>query len=354
MQVKAFFHEPTFTLTYVVYDAVSRDAVVIDPVLDFDPLTWRTSTTSADQIMSFVHAHGLRVHWILDTHAHADHLSGMDVLANALQARTAIGAPITVVQEIFQQIYNLPELATDGRQFDMLVEDGQVLTAGTLSIKALHTPGHTPACVSYLIEDAVFTGDALFMPDYGTGRCDFPRGDAVMLYHSVVDTLYTLPPETRVFVGHDYLPGGRSLAYQTTIGESRARNVQLRTGISCADFVAFRRHRDASLDPPRLILQSLQVNIAAGRLPAPEADGRRYLKMPLDFLGSAARVAPSPQPVSYTASRGDLPNPPALDDFDDSESGPDAIHRQHLARGSTPPGPGPDSPPGCPPDLPRL
>jgi glyoxylase-like metal-dependent hydrolase (beta-lactamase superfamily II) len=286
MQVRAFFHEPTFTLTYVVYDAVSRDAVVIDPVLDFDPFTWRTSTTSADQVMFFVREHGLRVHWILDTHAHADHLSGMDVLEKALQARTAIGARITVVQETFKQIYNLPELATDGRQFDTLLEDGQVLDAGALAITALHTPGHTPACMSYLIGDAVFTGDALFMPDYGTGRCDFPRGDAVMLYDSVVNKLYTLPPETRVFVGHDYLPGGRPLAYETTIGESREGNVQLRNGTTCADFVTFRRHRDALLAPPKLILQSLQVNIEAGRLPAPEANGRRYLKMPLDFLGS--------------------------------------------------------------------
>lgn len=329
MQVRAFFHEPTFTLTYVVYDAVSRDAVVIDPVLDFDPLTWSTSTASADQIVAFVREHGLHVHWILDTHAHADHLSGMDVLENALQARTAIGARITEVQETFKQIYDLPELATDGRQFDTLVEDGQVLTAGTLSIKAMHTPGHTPACASYLIHDAVFTGDALFMPDYGTGRCDFPRGDAAMLYDSVVNKLYALPPETRVFVGHDYLPGGRPLAYETTIGESREHNVQLRVGITCADFVAFRRHRDASLDPPKLILQSLQVNIEAGRLPAPEANGRRYLKMPLDFLGGATRVVPSPRPLGYTAPRGDLPDP---------DSPADALHRPHLARGSDPPG----------------
>jgi glyoxylase-like metal-dependent hydrolase (beta-lactamase superfamily II) len=336
MQVKAFFHEPTFTLTYVVHDPTSRDAVVIDPVLDFDPLTWRTSTASADQIVSFVRAHDLRVHWILDTHAHADHLSGMDVLANALQARTAIGARITAVQEAFKHIFDLPELATDGRQFDTLVEDGQVLAAGTLSIAAIHTPGHTPACVSYRIGDAVFTGDALFMPDYGTGRCDFPGGDAAALYHSVVDRLYTLPPATRVFVGHDYQPGGRPLACETTIGASRAHNVQLRAGITCADFVTFRRHRDAALDPPRLILQSLQVNIDAGRLPAPAASGRRYLKMPLDLLTRAAQAAPSPAPPGcYTAPRDDLPA---------SVPSPDAPPGRHLARGSDPhgwlPGPG--------------
>jgi glyoxylase-like metal-dependent hydrolase (beta-lactamase superfamily II) len=285
MQVRAFFDEPTSTLTYVAYDPVSRDAVVIDPLLDFDPLTWRTSTTSLGHVVDFVREHELRVHWILDTHAHADHLSGMDALQRALGAPTAIGARITVVQETCKEIYDLPELPADGRQFDRLLEDGDVLQAGALAVRALHTPGHTPACMSYLLRDAVFTGDALFMPDYGTGRADFPRGDAATLYDSILHKLYTLPDDTRVFVGHDYLPGGRPLEYETTIRESRERNIQLRQGTTKADFIAFRRQRDATLTPPRLILQSLQVNIDAGRLPAPAANGMRYLKLPLDFLG---------------------------------------------------------------------
>lgn len=285
MQVRAFFDEPTFTMTYVAYDPVSRDAVVIDPVLDFDPLTWRTSTASVEAVVAFVREHELRVHWILDSHAHADHLSGMDALKRLIGAPTAIGARITLVQETFRTIYDLPELPADGRQFDRLIEDRDVIQAGTLAIEALHTPGHTPACMSYRIRDAVFTGDALFMPDYGTGRCDFPRGDAGALYDSVMNRLYTLPDDTRVFVGHDYLPGGRPLAYETTIGESREKNVQLRAGTTRADFIAFRRQRDATLAPPRLILQSLQVNIQAGRLPPPAPNGVRYLKIPIDFLG---------------------------------------------------------------------
>ncbi|WP_428265819.1 MBL fold metallo-hydrolase [Haliangium sp.] len=285
MQVKAFFDEPTFTLTYVVYDPESRDAVVIDPVLDFDPLTWRTSTASAEAVIEFVRAHQLDVKWILDTHAHADHLTGMDALKHRLEAPTAIGERITLVQETFKQIYHLGDVPTDGRQFDALLGDGEVLPAGSFAVKALHTPGHTPACMSYLIGDMVFTGDALFMPDYGTGRCDFPRGDAEALYDSVTTKLYTLPAPTRVFVGHDYLPGGRELAYETTIGDSLEHNVQLRAGTTKADFVAFRHTRDSSLAPPKLILQSLQVNIVAGRLPSPEDNGVSYFKIPINFLG---------------------------------------------------------------------
>ena len=285
MEVKAFFDEPTFTLTYVAYDPDTRDAVVIDPVLALDALTWRTSTAAVDRVVDFVRVNRLRVHWILDTHAHADHLSGMDAIKRVLHAPTAIGARITAVQEVFKDIYDLPDFPADGRQFDRLLEDRDVIHAGKLAIEAMHTPGHTPACLSYLIGDAVFTGDALFMPDYGTGRADFPGGDAAALYDSVMYKLYTLPDDTRVFVGHDYMPGGRPLAFETTIGASSEQNVQLRNGTTRADFVAFRHHRDASLAPPRLILQSLQVNIDAGRLPAPAANGRRYLKMPVDFLG---------------------------------------------------------------------
>jgi glyoxylase-like metal-dependent hydrolase (beta-lactamase superfamily II) len=285
MDIKAFFHEPTFTLTYVAFDPVTRDAVVIDPVLDLAPLTWRTSTAPVDVVTRFCSEAKLKVHWILDTHAHADHLSGMEAIREQLGAPTAIGERITVVQEVFRKVYNLPQEAAHPAMWDRLLGDGEILTAGSLQVRALNTPGHTPACMSYLIEDAVFTGDALFMPDYGTGRCDFPKGSAEDLYDSICGTLYALPPETRVFVGHDYLPGGRDLAYETTIGESMEKNIRLRAGVTREDFVRQRQARDAELPPPKLILQSLQVNIRAGKLPEPEDDGRRYLKMPIDFLG---------------------------------------------------------------------
>jgi glyoxylase-like metal-dependent hydrolase (beta-lactamase superfamily II) len=285
MDVKAFFHEPTFTLTYVAFDPATRDAVVIDPVLDLAPLTWRTSTAPVDVVTRFCEERALKVHWILDTHAHADHLSGMAAIKEQLVAPTAIGEHIKVVQELFRAVYNLPAEVAHPGMWDRLLADGDTLEAGSLTVKALHTPGHTPACLSYLIEDAVFTGDALFMPDYGTGRCDFPKGSAEELYDSVCGTLYRLPDQTRVFVGHDYLPGGRPLAYETTIGESKEKNIRLRAGVTREDFVTQRRARDAELPPPRLILQSLQVNIRAGALPEPEDNGRRYLKMPIDFLG---------------------------------------------------------------------
>jgi glyoxylase-like metal-dependent hydrolase (beta-lactamase superfamily II) len=286
MQVKAFFDAPTYTLTYVAFDPATRDAVIIDPVLDFDPLTWRTSTSSVDQVQEFVRENSLQVRWVLDTHAHADHLTGMRVAAERFGAPSAIGKEITFVQDFFAGVYNLEgQVHTDGRQFDKLLEDGEVLDAGGLSIKALHTPGHTPACLSYQIGDTVFTGDALFMPDYGTGRCDFPNGSAEALYESVTGKLYKLDPATRVFVGHDYLPDGRPLAFETTIGESMERNVQLRAGTTKADFIQFRNDRDKTLAPPKLILQSLQVNIDAGKLPEPESNGLVYFKMPVNFLG---------------------------------------------------------------------
>jgi glyoxylase-like metal-dependent hydrolase (beta-lactamase superfamily II) len=260
--------------------------VIIDPVLDFDPLTWRTSDAATRPVTEFVAERSLNVRWLLDTHAHADHLSGTYALRERLGAPTAIGERITVVQQLFRKVYGLPDsFPVDGRQWDELLTDGQVLEAGTLRVEALHTPGHTPACLSFKIGDAVFTGDALFMPDYGTGRCDFPRGSAEDLYHSITTKLYTLPGATRVFVGHDYPPAGRPLAYETTIGESRENNVKLRASTPRDQFVAERQRRDRELAPPQLILQSLQVNIDAGKLPAPEANGRRYLKMPLDFLG---------------------------------------------------------------------
>ncbi len=285
METRAFIDADTFTLTYVVFDPASRDAVVLDPVMDLDTSTWRTSSRSADEVARFVAERSLKVRWVLDTHAHADHLSGMDLLKQKFGAPTAIGARITQVQDMFRNLYNMRELPADGSQWDELLDDGQQLDAGSFTVEAIATPGHTPACLTYKIGDAVYTGDALFMPDYGTGRCDFPAGSAEELYRSVHDRLYKLPDATRVFVGHDYQPGGRALAFETTIGASKRGNIQLRADTSKEDFVSFRRERDATLRAPRLILPSLQINIAAGRLPEPEANGKRYLKLPLNHLG---------------------------------------------------------------------
>lgn len=286
MEIKSFFDETTYTLTYVVYDPTTKDAVIIDPVLDYDPAGVTTSHASIRKLMDFVGANQLAVQYILETHAHADHLSGAhDMRAQYLSdARIAIGEKITVVQETFKKIFNFPEsFKTDGSQFDRLLTDGETLKVGSLTIKVIATPGHTPACMSYLIGDAVFTGDALFMPDYGTGRCDFPAGDARALYRSVTERLYKLPGKTRVFVGHDYMPRGRKLAYETTIATSREGNVQLRDGVSEDEFVTFRHARDATLAAPRLIFPSVQVNIAAGEFPRAENNGRVYLKLPVTF-----------------------------------------------------------------------
>lgn len=284
MEIKSFFDSATFTMTYVVYDKSSKDAVIIDPVLDYDPAGVKTSTESIQTLMAFVREQGLKVHYILETHAHADHLSGAHELAtNHLpQAKIAIGERITVVQETFKKIFNFPEgFKTDGSQFHRLFKDNEVVKAGSLSFKVIFTPGHTPACASYLFGDALFTGDAIFMPDSGTGRCDFPKGDAHALYHSIAKRLYEFPDATRVFVGHDYQPGGRSLAYMTTIGESKRKNIQLKAETTEAEFVQFRKTRDATLAAPRLLFPSVQINIAAGELPEPESNGQIYLKLPV-------------------------------------------------------------------------
>ncbi len=279
--VKAFFDDATWTLTYVVYDEATRDAVVIDPVLDFDPLAVSTRTDSNDAVVAFVASEGLNVHWILETHAHADHLSGSQDLKARLGAKLAIGAAITKVQAVFKGVFDLPDtFATDGSQFDALVEDGGRIHAGSLTFVAIATPGHTPADVTWSIADLLFTGDSLFMPDFGTGRCDFPAGSAEDLYDSI-QRLYALPGDTRVFVGHDYQPGGRALAFETTIAASREGNVHLPADRSKEDFVAWRAARDATLSAPRLLYPSVQVNVDAGRLPAPHANGRRYLVLPL-------------------------------------------------------------------------
>lgn len=286
MNIKTFFDEPTYTLTYVVYDPATKDAVIIDPVLDYDPAAVKTSHASIRKLMDFVEENRLNVHYVLETHAHADHLSGAHDMRERYLPKTkiAIGEKITVVQETFKKIFNFPSsFKTDGSQFDRLLKDGESFKAGSLEIEVIATPGHTPACVSYHIGDAVFTGDALFMPDYGTGRCDFPAGDARALYRSVTQRLYKLPGTTRVFVGHDYMPQGRPLAFETTIAASREGNVQLREGVNEEEFVSFRRARDEKLAAPRLIFPSVQVNIAAGQFPEPENNGRVYLKLPVTF-----------------------------------------------------------------------
>jgi glyoxylase-like metal-dependent hydrolase (beta-lactamase superfamily II) len=284
MPIEAFFDPRTWTLSYVVWDEGTRDAVIIDPVLDYDPLAVRVYEESVDELIGFVRSHDLRVHLILDTHAHADHLSGVQKLKAELAAPIGIGHEIGRVQAVFKQMFDWgTEFRTDGSQWDVLVRDGVELRAGSLSILPIATPGHTPACVSYLIGDALFTGDALFMPDYGTGRCDFPGGSAAVMYDSV-QKLYRLPESTRVFVGHDYQPGGRELRYETTIGASRRENTQIRADTRKEDYVAFREARDATLRPPTLIFQSLQVNARAGVLPEPDPNGIRYLRLPMDIF----------------------------------------------------------------------
>ncbi len=280
LQIQAFFDPDTFTLTYAVFDGASGDAVVIDPVLDYDVLASRTSTRSVERVAAFLRERELRLHHVLETHAHADHLSGSQWLKQHLGARVAIGERIREVQDTFRDLLDLPELATDGRQFDRLLADGDVLACGTLAIATIATPGHTPACVTYQIGDALFTGDALFLHDYGTGRCDFPRGSAEALYDSI-QRLYALPDATRVFPGHDYQPGGRAVAWETTIGRSKRENPQLRATTTRAEFVALRTARDRTLAPPRLLYPSVQVNIDAGRLPPPHGTGRRYLTIPI-------------------------------------------------------------------------
>lgn len=281
--VKEFFDQATWTLTYVVYDEQSRDAVIIDPVWDYDPAASRLSSASAEEVAAFVKDKSLKVHYILETHAHADHVSGSQILKGFYpEAKVGIGAHITEVQKVFKGVFDLDaSFPTDGSQFDILLEENQILKAGTLEIRTIFTPGHTPACASYVIGEAVFTGDALFMPDYGTGRCDFPAGSAAALYESVHEKLYSLPDHYKVFVGHDYLPGGRKLQFQSTIGQEKAHNIQLNAKTTREEFVHFRSTRDRSLSAPKLLLPSVQINIDAGHLPQPAANGVPYLKIPI-------------------------------------------------------------------------
>lgn len=296
MKIEAFFDARTSTLTYVVSDPSTRDAVVIDPVLDYDPVGSAVSAESVERVAEYVAREGLQVRALLETHAHADHLSGSQALRARLPgAVIAIGERIREVQGVFKAIFDLEQFVPDGHQFDRLLADGEVARFGSIEVRVIATPGHTPACVSYLIGDAVFTGDALFMPDYGTGRCDFPRGSAEALYRSVTGRLYALPDETRVFVGHDYQPNGRPLAYESTIGAEKQGNVQLPAGRSEAEFVAFRRGRDATLAAPKLLYPSLQVNIDAGRLPAPaRPGGPAHFKIPYRLAAPIPGVVPEP------------------------------------------------------------
>lgn len=299
MNIEAFYDDATSTLTYVVFDPESRDAVVIDPVLDYDPASSEVSHVSVDRVSVFLRKRELELRLILETHAHADHLSGSQVLKRRFPAaQTGIGAKITVVQAIFKDVFDLPaEFPTDGRQFDRLLHDGEIVEAGSLRFEVIATPGHTPGCVSYRFEDALFTGDAMFMPDMGTGRCDFPAGSAEDLYDSITQRIYTLPDETRIFVGHDYQPGGRELAYQTTVAEQKANNKQLPGDRARAEFVEFRTQRDAGLNAPKLLFQSVQVNVDAGALPDPASNQTRYLKIPINAF--------RPQPEDPSAIVGE-------------------------------------------------
>lgn len=284
--VRAFYDPKTSTLSYVVWDEATRDAVAIDSVLDYDVGSSTVSTESVDALSAFVRERGLKLHAVMETHAHADHLSGAQILKRRFGAPTVIGARIDEVQATFKSFFGLTSsFATDGSQFDRLLRDGETLAAGSLNILAIATPGHTPACLSYLVGDALFCGDTLFIEDYGTGRCDFPNGSAHDLYASVQQKLYVLPDDTRVFVGHDYQPDGREVRWETSIGRSKRENVQLRADTSEDAFVTFRKRRDESLAAPKLLLPSVQVNVDAGRMPPPRDNGNRYLSVPLRAKG---------------------------------------------------------------------
>ncbi len=285
MHIEGFYDHRTATITYVGWDEETRDAFVIDPVLDYDPIGSKIFTESTNRIITFLKTKNLNLHLILETHAHADHLSGAQTLKAAYpDAKVAISNRITQVQKVFHDALGLgDEVATDGSQFDILFEDNATLRAGSLHLKGIPTPGHTPACSSYLIDDALFTGDSLFMPDVGTGRCDFPAGSAGNLYDSVYEGLYALPDSTRVFVGHDYPPPGREVQFESTLGEEKAKNIQLTSATQKKDYIAMREARDKTLSAPKLLYHSIQVNIDAGHLPHPAANEKKFLRIPLNL-----------------------------------------------------------------------
>ncbi|MDG0817766.1 MBL fold metallo-hydrolase [Bdellovibrio svalbardensis] len=283
IKIQHFFDPATSTLTYVVHDPQTRDSVVIDPVWDYEPASGKLSTKSMEPVLHYLKENNLSPKWVLETHAHADHLSSSQLFKNFFpDIKVAIGERITEVQKTFKTILNLdPEFDTSGKAFDLLLKEGQIFEVGSLKFKVLFTPGHTPACASYLIEDALFSGDAIFMPDSGTGRCDFPAGSAETLYESITKNIYTLPDNIRIFVGHDYQPEGRSLKFETTVKEEKEQNIQLKATTTKSEYIEFRKRRDATLAAPKLLFPSIQVNINAGHLPPPEANGVSYLKSPL-------------------------------------------------------------------------
>jgi glyoxylase-like metal-dependent hydrolase (beta-lactamase superfamily II) len=285
MKIEAQFDTETFTMTYIVFDEnKGGDAIIIDPVLDYDPHSSSINYSSIDKADKFLKDNNLTLSYILETHAHADHLSGSQELKRRYpKSIIAINENITKVQDSFKPIFNLKDLKTDGSQFDLLLTDGQVLKFGAMEFKVMFTPGHTPACTSFLIEDNLFVGDAIFMPDFGTGRCDFPAGSADDLYTSVHEKIYKLPDETKLFVGHDYQPGGRDLEYMTTISKSKETNIQLKAHTTREQYVEFRTTRDAKLNTPKLLLPSIQVNIDAGKLPVEDDNGTAYLRLPLSI-----------------------------------------------------------------------
>ena len=292
MRIEAFYDKTTGTLTYVVFDDVTKDAIVIDPVLDYEPHSSSTATIAVDKVLAFLQGRILDVKMIAETHAHADHLSGAQFVKEKYpDAQIAIGEGITRSQEVFKKVFDLPEdFPTDGRQFDRLLRDGEKVQIGSLSFEVIATPGHTPGCCSYRFGKQVFTGDALFMPDYGTGRCDFPGGSAADQFDSVTRRLYTLPDDTLTYVGHDYMPGGRELKYSATIAEQKEGNGHLRATTSKEDFVRNKEASDATKSAPRLLFQSVQVNIDAGHLPDPEKNAIRYLKIPINIFPPKHRL----------------------------------------------------------------
>ena len=284
-EVKAFFDEATNTISYVVWDSTTNQAAIVDSLLDFDQASGRTMTKSADLMIAFVKEAGLKVDWIIDTHVHADHLTAAPYIKSQLGGRTGIGEHIATVQKVFGEIFNEgQEFHTDGSQFDHLFKDGETYKVGNIDARAIHTPGHTPACMSHLIGDSLFVGDTIFMPDFGTARCDFPGGDAGTLYDSI-QKLFALPEETRVFLCHDYkAPGRDEYVWETTIAEEKAHNKHVHTGISKEEFVKMRTERDATLEMPKLILPSVQINMRACQMPPAEENGKRYMKIPINAL----------------------------------------------------------------------
>ncbi|SIT35591.1 putative enzyme [Paraburkholderia ribeironis] len=288
MTIEGFFDPATSTISYLLLDTRTGDCAVIDSVLDYDPASGRTCTTSADRLASRVGELGAKLRWLLETHVHADHLSAAPYLKQKLGGQTAISAEVTRVQNVFGKLFNAgPDFLRDGRQFDRLLNDDDELAVGQLKVRAMRTPGHTPACMTYVVssgdETAAFVGDTLFMPDYGTARCDFPGGDACTLFRSI-DKVLSLPPETKLFMCHDYQPGGRSVQFVSTVAEQRERNIHVHHGISEQTFVAMRTARDATLSMPALILPSVQVNMRAGQMPVAEENGISYLKIPLNGI----------------------------------------------------------------------